>query len=111
MKMTLLIVAAIALLAGSTGDDEQRVHEWPSLLVRSRCQYPTSRKNGPQLIASDSRSRCFLPRLSSRTHRELDSGVSEHKFKIGQLVYFHPKGALRPQLDACLLYTSDAADE
>jgi hypothetical protein len=32
------------------GDDEQRVHEWPSLLVRSRCQYPTSRKNRPQLI-------------------------------------------------------------
>ena len=30
----------------------------------------------------------------------LDSGVSEHKFKIGQLVYFHPKGAVRPQLDA-----------
>jgi hypothetical protein len=26
--------------------------------------------------------------------------VSEHKFKIGQLVYFHPKGAVRPQLDA-----------
>ena len=30
----------------------------------------------------------------------LDSGVSEHKFKIGQLVYFHPKRAVRPQLDA-----------
>jgi hypothetical protein len=29
-----------------------------------------------------------------------DSGVSERKFKIGQLVYFHPKGALQPQLDA-----------
>ena len=26
----------------------------------------------------------------------LDSGVIEHKFKIGQLVYFLPKGALRP---------------
>ena len=26
--------------------------------------------------------------------------MSEHKFKIGQLVYFHPKGALRRQLDA-----------
>jgi hypothetical protein len=26
--------------------------------------------------------------------------VTKHKFKIGQLVYFHPKGALRPQLDA-----------
>jgi L,D-transpeptidase catalytic domain len=28
--------------------------------------------------------------------------VTEHKFKIGQLVYFHPKGAVsvRPQLDA-----------
>jgi hypothetical protein len=30
----------------------------------------------------------------------LDSGVSDHKFKIGQLVYFQPKGAVRPQLDA-----------
>ena len=30
----------------------------------------------------------------------LDSGVSEHKFKIGQLAYFHPKRAVRPQLDA-----------
>jgi hypothetical protein len=30
----------------------------------------------------------------------LDSGVTEHKFKIGQLVYFHPKGAVRPPLDA-----------
>jgi len=30
----------------------------------------------------------------------LDSGVTEHKFKIGQLVYFHPKGAVRPQFDA-----------
>ena len=29
----------------------------------------------------------------------LDFGVTEHKFKIGQLVYFHPKAALRPQLD------------
>ena len=28
------------------------------------------------------------------------SGVIEHKFKIGQLVYFHPKGAVQPQLDA-----------
>jgi hypothetical protein len=28
------------------------------------------------------------------------SGVIEHKFKIGQLVYFHPKGAVRFQLDA-----------
>jgi hypothetical protein len=84
------------------GDDEQRVHEWPSLLVRSRCQHPTSRKNRPQLIASDSRSRCFLPSRSSASMpiARLDSGVSEHKFKIGQLVYFHPKGALRPQLDA-----------
>ena len=26
--------------------------------------------------------------------------MTEHKFKIGQLVYFHPKGAVRPQLDA-----------
>ena len=25
--------------------------------------------------------------------------MTEHKFKIGQLVYFHPKAALRPQLD------------
>jgi hypothetical protein len=25
--------------------------------------------------------------------------VTEHKFKIGQLVYFHPKAAVRPQLD------------
>ena len=49
MKMTLLIVAAFP--GGQyAGDDEQRVHEWPSLLVRSRCQYPTSRKNRPQLI-------------------------------------------------------------
>ena len=66
--------------------------------------YPTSRKNRSQLIASDNRSRYFLPRLLSRssasTIGRLDSGVSEHKFKIGQLVYFHPKGALRPQLDA-----------
>jgi hypothetical protein len=30
----------------------------------------------------------------------LDPGVTEHKFKIGQLVYFHPKGAVRPPLDA-----------
>ena len=30
----------------------------------------------------------------------LDPGVTEHKFKIGQLVYFHPKRAVRPQLDA-----------
>jgi hypothetical protein len=29
----------------------------------------------------------------------LDPGVTEHKFKIGQLVYFHPTAALRPQLD------------
>ena len=28
-----------------------------------------------------------------------DSGVTEHEFKIGPLVYFHPKGAVRPQLD------------
>jgi hypothetical protein len=27
-------------------------------------------------------------------------GVNEHKFKIGQLVYFHPKGAGRWQIDA-----------
>jgi hypothetical protein len=26
--------------------------------------------------------------------------VTEHKFKISQLVYFHPKRAARPQLDA-----------
>ena len=26
--------------------------------------------------------------------------MTEHKFKIGQLVYFHPKGAVRSQLDA-----------
>jgi hypothetical protein len=26
--------------------------------------------------------------------------VTEHKFKIGQLVYFYPKGAALPQLDA-----------
>ena len=26
--------------------------------------------------------------------------VTEHKFKIGQLVNFHPKGARRAQLDA-----------
>ena len=25
--------------------------------------------------------------------------MTEHKFKIGQLVYFHPKRAVRPQLD------------
>jgi hypothetical protein len=25
--------------------------------------------------------------------------VTEHKFKIGQLVYFHPKGTVQPQLD------------
>ena len=73
--------------------------------MRSRCQYPTSRKNRPQLIASDSLSRCFLPRLLSRSLASmpigrLDFGVSEHKFKIGQLVYFHPKGAVRPQFDA-----------
>jgi hypothetical protein len=30
----------------------------------------------------------------------LDSGVTEPKFKIGQLVYFHPKRAVQPQLDA-----------
>jgi hypothetical protein len=30
-------------------------------------------------------------------HWRLDSGLTEHKFKIGQLVYFHPK--VRPQLD------------
>jgi hypothetical protein len=30
----------------------------------------------------------------------LDPGVTEHKFKIGQLVYFYPKQAVRPQLDA-----------
>jgi hypothetical protein len=30
----------------------------------------------------------------------LDSGMTEHKFKIGQLVYFHHKGAVRPQFDA-----------
>jgi hypothetical protein len=30
----------------------------------------------------------------------LDSGVTEHKFQIGQLVYFHPKRAVRPQFDA-----------
>jgi hypothetical protein len=30
----------------------------------------------------------------------LDSGVTEPKFKIGQLVYFHPKRAVRPSLDA-----------
>jgi hypothetical protein len=87
------------------GDDEQRVHERSSLLVRSHCQYPTSPKNRPQLIASDSGSWCFLPRLSSRSSASmsigrLDSGVSENKFKIGQLVYFHPKAAARPQLDA-----------
>ena len=64
--------------------------------MRSRCQYPTSRKNRPQLIAPDSRSRCFLPRLSSRSSASmsigrLDTDVSENKFKIGQLVYFTPK--------------------
>ena len=73
--------------------------------MRSRCQYPTSRKNRPQLIASDSRSRCFPPRLvvaqlGGVPIGRLNSGVSEHKFKIGQLVYFHPRGALRRQLDA-----------
>ena len=26
--------------------------------------------------------------------------MTEHKFKIGQLVHFHPKGARRAQLDA-----------
>ena len=26
--------------------------------------------------------------------------MTEHKFKIGQLVYFYPKGARRAQLDA-----------
>jgi hypothetical protein len=26
--------------------------------------------------------------------------VTEHKFKIGQLAHFHPKGAKRAQLDA-----------
>ena len=26
--------------------------------------------------------------------------MTEHKFKIGQLVYFHPKGAVRLSLDA-----------
>jgi hypothetical protein len=44
------------------------------------------------------------PVASSKTHfadrsyegvKRLDSGVSEHKFKIGQLVYFHPEGVGR----------------
>ena len=30
----------------------------------------------------------------------LDSGVAEYKFKIGQLVYFHPKAAVGLQLHA-----------
>jgi hypothetical protein len=60
------------------GGDEQRVHEWPSLLVRSRCQYPTSRKNRRQLIASESQSRCFLAppvvaQLGKHVHREARS--------------------------------------
>jgi hypothetical protein len=36
---------------------------------------------------------------SGDSHWRLDSGVTELKFKIGQLVYFHPKAAARPQLD------------
>jgi hypothetical protein len=32
--------------------------------------------------------------------RRLDSGVTEHKFKIGQLVRFHPKGAGWLHVDA-----------
>ena len=53
--------------------------------------------NLARMLASD-RSLHLGGRSGARQHMQIARcRVTEHKFKIGQLVYFHPK--VRPQLD------------
>ena len=74
----------------------------------SKFQLPGARLSTSCLVnarAERLRSRSFRAAVAELHLRRIGKTegsmrVTEYKFKIGQLVYFHPKAAKRPQLDA-----------
>ena len=50
------------------------------------------------------------PEGVKRYRKAAEQGDAEAQFKLGQ-IYFHGDGVAKNLTEACLLYTSDAADE